>query len=74
MCANVRLDETTSEGERDGLRSGVNAELGQDVLDVCGDRLRADDEVRRDLTLRPALREEAEDLALTRAETRQRLG
>ena len=70
MRANVWIDEAASESERDCLRPGVNAELGQDVLDVRGDRLRADDELRRDLALSAAIGEEAEDLALAWAEAR----
>ena len=68
MRANVGLDEAAPECEGDCLRAGVDAELGEDVLDVGRDGLRADDEVRGDLTLRPPLGEEAEDLALARAE------
>ena len=68
MCADVRLDEAASEGEGDGLGTGMDAELREDVLDVGRDGLRADHEVRGDLTLRPPLGEEAEDLALARAE------
>ena len=70
MRADVRIHESASESERDCLRPGVHAELGQDVLDVRGDSLRADDEIRRDLTLSAAVGEEAEDLALAWAEAR----
>ena len=63
MCAHVRLDEAASEGEGDRLGAGIDAELREDVLDVGGDGLRADHEIRGDLTLRPPLGEEAEDLA-----------
>ena len=66
MRAHIGLDEPPLERHRDSLRSSVHAELREDVLDVRGYRLRADHELRRDLTLRPSLGEEREDLALAR--------
>ena len=62
--------ETALEGDRDGLRACVDAELRQDVLDVRRHRLRADDERARDLTLRSPFGEEREDLVLSRTEIR----
>ena len=70
MRADFRLDEAALESHRHGLRPRVDTELGEDVLDARRDRLRADDELRRDLTLRSTFRQEAEDLALARAEAR----
>ena len=70
MRANVGLDEAAPERHGDGLRARVDAQLREDVLDVGRDGLRADDEIARDLTLRPSFREQTEDLALARAEVR----
>src|SRR5262245_39697133 len=62
--AYVRVDETASESHRDRLRARVDSELGEDVLDVRRDGLRADHELGRDLTLRAPFGEKSEDLAL----------
>jgi hypothetical protein len=51
-------------GDGHGLGSAVNAELVADVVDVRGHRLRADDELRRDVLLRAASGEQREDLVL----------
>jgi hypothetical protein len=45
-------------GDSDGLGAAVHAELPEHVLDVRGDRLRADREASRDLVLRKALGEQ----------------
>jgi len=66
----IGLDEAALERCRDGLRASVDAELREDVLDVRGDRLRADDECRGDLSLGAALREQRQDLALAGAQAR----
>ena len=52
-------------GERDGLRPAVDAELFEDVLDVCRDGLLADDELKCDFALVETLCQEAEDLFFT---------
>jgi hypothetical protein len=51
---------------RDRLGAAVDPELHEDVLDVRGDGLRADDEPLGDLPLIHAVREESEHLALSR--------
>ncbi len=68
MRAHIGLDEPALERDRDRLRSSVDAELREDVLDVRRYRLRADHQLRRDLSLRASVCEEPEDLALARAE------
>ena len=68
MRAHIGLDEPPPERDRDRLRSSMDAELREDVLDVRRYRLRADDELRRDLSLRASVCEEPEDLAFARAE------
>jgi len=50
--------------ERNCLGPAVHAELGEYVLDVGPDRVRADDEARRDLALIASLREHLQDLDL----------
>ena len=68
MRADFRLDQAALERHRDGLCPRLDAQLREDVLDVCRHRLRADDERSRDLTLRSPFGQEREDLALARAE------
>jgi hypothetical protein len=68
-CA-LWLDEAALKRRRDGLRASVDAELRVNVLDVRGDRLRADDECRGDLSLGAALREQRQDLSLAGAQAR----
>ena len=68
MTLELRGDEAAPVRLRDSLGATVHAELREDVLDVRADGLRAEDEIVGDLPLRLALREEAEDLLLARAE------
>ncbi len=68
MSLHVGFDEAGPERERDGLRAAVDAKLGEKVLNVGRNGLRADDQSRRDLRLGLALGEQREDLALTPAE------
>ena len=70
MGADFRLDQAALERHRHCLRSRLDAQLREDVLDVRRHRLRADDERCGDLTLRPPFGQEREDLALSRAEIR----
>jgi hypothetical protein len=53
------------EGERGGGRAGRDVELAEDVLQVAGDGVLADDERRSDLTIRSPGRDEAKDLELS---------
>ena len=66
-------DEPLAVGDRDRLRAAVDAELREDPLDVCGDRLLADHELLGDLPLAPAAREQHEHLALARRQNRRRM-
>src|SRR5215217_1674988 len=56
-------------GERDGLGPAADAELPENPLDVRGDGLRADHQHVRDLVLREAVGEVAENLPLARRQT-----
>jgi hypothetical protein len=51
-------------GVRDRLGAAVDPEFGEDLLDVAGDCLGADDEFVRDLLLRLAFGKEVENLQL----------
>src|SRR6266508_6534183 len=62
----MSLDQLVTNGERDRLCPAMNAQLGQDVLDVLAHRLRADEELLRDLGLVQPFDEEQEDLELPR--------
>jgi hypothetical protein len=57
--------------ERDRLRTAVDIELRENPLDVRSDRLRADDEVLRDLRLPEPVCEQPKDLGLA---SRKRAG
>src|SRR5690242_8472060 len=54
--------EVVLERESRGSRAGGDAELGEDVLDVAGDRVLADHELRRDLAIALARGNEPEHL------------
>jgi hypothetical protein len=54
----MSLDQLVTDGDRNGLRPAMNAELGQDVLDVLADGLRGYEELRRDLGLAQPLDQE----------------
>jgi hypothetical protein len=58
------VDESKLVHERDGLSAAVDVELCQDALDVAADRLRTDEELRRDLRLPQPAREEPQNFAL----------
>src|SRR5215213_1106649 len=58
------VDEVPLMRERDGLGTAVHAQLAEDALDVRRDRLRADEELARDVELPRAAREESEHLLL----------
>jgi hypothetical protein len=45
------LEQVVSVGQCDSLRPAVHAELEENVLDMCPDGLRADDEALSDLAL-----------------------
>jgi hypothetical protein len=47
----MSLDQLVTDGDRNGLGPAMNAELGQDMLDVLPDGLRGYEELRRDLGL-----------------------
>src|SRR5215475_14469105 len=65
-------DESVAVGRCDRLGSAVDAELGEEMLDVGRDGLWADHERRRDLLLRLSLAQDDQDLALPRAEADSR--
>ena len=54
----MSLDQLVTDGDSNGLRPAMNAELGQDVLDVLADGLRGYEELRRDLGLAQPLDQE----------------
>src|SRR4051794_34431122 len=60
------LGSRAAQCERDGLRAAVDAELGQDPLDVRRNRLRTDEERLGDRVLIGTAREEVEYLAFAR--------
>jgi hypothetical protein len=56
MCLDVwrsamSLDQLVTNGDRNGLRPAMNAELGQNVLDVLAHGLRGNEEPLRDVGL-----------------------
>ena len=59
------LQDAVVVGDRDRLRATAGPELAQDVLDVCGDGLRADEQALPDLVVLKALRHELEHLVLS---------
>src|SRR5215204_3962658 len=69
----MSLDQLVTNGERNSLGPVMNAELGQDVLDVFAYRLGADEELLRHLGLAQALDEEREDVEFPRRQPARRL-
>ena len=65
-------DQPLAVGDRDRLGAAVDAELREDPLNVCCDRLLADHELGGDLPLALAAREQHEHLALARRQNRRR--
>src|SRR5439155_16560574 len=64
-----RSDEVVLEGERACGGSRRDAELGEDVLHMTGDRVLADHQRRRDLLVALARGHQSENLQLTRRQT-----
>ena len=60
------LDQLPLEGERGRRRPRRDAELAEDVLEMAGHGVLADDELGRDLAIRPACGHEVEHLELAR--------
>jgi hypothetical protein len=60
------LHEVVLDGEGGGGGTGGDAELAKDVLEVAPDGVRTDHELRGDLPVRVALRDECEHLELAR--------
>jgi hypothetical protein len=54
----MSLDQLVTNGDRNGLRPVMNAEFGQDVLDVLAHGLRGNEEPLRDLGLAEPLDQE----------------
>src|SRR5919201_2748991 len=62
------VDDRFAKRNRNRLRPRVRLELGQDVADVTLDRLLADEQLRSDVLIRHAVREQLQDLALAPGE------
>src|SRR5829696_3195859 len=58
------VDEPSPVGDRRGLHATVRPELAEDVRNMDGCRSRADEQLVSDLTVRPAARNEPEDVGL----------
>src|SRR5271166_2711188 len=63
--------QTTIDRSERRLRAVIDAQLGVDALDVVARRLLCDEELGGDLTVRPALRYESQDLDLPGSEPRR---
>ena len=61
----MMLDQLVTNGDRDRLCPVMNAELGQDVLDVLGDGLAADHELAGDIRACVTGGQQGQDLLLT---------
>src|ERR671925_2446172 len=58
------VDDCFAKRNRNRLRPRIRLELGEDVPDVALDGLLADEELRRNVLVRHAVREQLEDLSL----------
>jgi hypothetical protein len=66
----LRCQTPIDRGER-RLGAVVDAQLGVETLDVVTCRLLGDEQLGGDLTVRPTLRDESQDLDLPRGEPRR---
>src|SRR5439155_12111950 len=61
----LRAQQSVAMGHGNRLRAAVNAELGQNVLNMGRDRLRANEELLRDLRLTETVGEQSQDFSFT---------
>src|SRR3954447_24859173 len=71
-AASSRLDDPTTDGVDGGLDPVRDLQLHQDVRDVVLDGLRADEQLRRDLGVVLALRDQLQHVELARGQLRRR--